>query len=118
MKKIKTKKFKKRILFILLPLIFLLLTGGTVFASAQTPSEADLEQNLNNTILEQLSYLDFSSLDEMINTLNFDNFSPFGTGSFKDKVKEIISGEFKDGYTSVFEAILFLTCRQTQKIKQ
>jgi stage III sporulation protein AE len=79
-----------------------------MFAFARTQEEADLEHQLNNTILEQLDHFDFSALDEMIESLNFQFNSPFSSGSFKDKVQEIIAGEFSNGYSSVFEAILAL----------
>lgn len=102
------KKFSKKLLIILLPILVFFMFGGGIFAFAATGSEGELEQNLNNTILEQLDHLDFTSIDKMMQEINFDMMQVFGTGSFKEKLQEIISGEFKDGYTSVFQAILGL----------
>lgn len=101
---------KKRKLIIILVLLFLFLTlpfyFNTIYANAITGNEGEIESNLNETLLEQLNHFDFSGLDNLLEDLKLTGSLDFV--SFKDKVVEIINGEFKEGYTSVFEAIVGL----------
>jgi len=108
MKKVK-HKLNKRILLLFILLVVLFFIGTIpIYASAESNNENQVYENLNQTIFEQLQNLDFSGLDNFIKTLTFDTDSLFPTGSFKDKVLSIISGEFRENYSSILNALLGL----------
>lgn len=92
----------------LIPLLLFFVTNVPMFAVANSNNDTELEQQLKTTLLEQLQTLDFSSIDEMMKNLNFDAYSIFEATSFQEMVDDIIKGEFKNGYMSVFEAVFSL----------
>ncbi|MDD4211436.1 MAG: stage III sporulation protein AE [Clostridia bacterium] len=100
------KKIKKKIFISILLIIFALISTTSYFALAESGNTTELETSLENTIFEQISSLDFSNLDNIVE--NLQEYTPFTSGSFKEKVQEIISGEFSIGYSSVFSAIINL----------
>ena len=101
------RKFKKKRVFLILALVICFLTTcSSIVAAAQETNTSELEQNLSDTIFEQIANLDFSGLDEALESLS--NYSIFNASSFREKVQQIISGEFSIGYDSVLSAILSL----------
>jgi stage III sporulation protein AE len=86
--------------------MLVLTTCSSIVATAQQTDSTELEQNLSDTIFEQIANLDFSGLDEALEGLG--DYSVFSSSSFKEKVEQIISGEFSIGYDSVLSAILSL----------
>lgn len=73
-------------------------------SAAQTTSN-DVEENISSSILDQLSKLDFSNIESIMANLD-DKYNIFGTGSFKDKILEIVNGTYFTSFDSVFSAIM------------
>lgn len=98
---------KKRIIF----LIMLLLVVGAVYVQTGTTqifaeTDKNLEQELEQTVDEQLENLDIESLENIIKDFSENQKSIFGESSVAEKINNIISGEFKDDSSSVFQAII------------
>jgi len=100
--------FKKRfcaIIFLFLFSVILFGAGGMVFAD-DTTSENDLEQQLEDSVNEQISSINFDELQDILDSLSSQAIDLFGSSSFWDKVGELINGDFGEGYTSFFSAII------------
>ena len=120
------KKFKKKIInlrakrptkfiFIVCVLAFFLLcpTAGRLssaestimYNQSQEETTEDIEQELQDEIDSQLSDLDFSSFEDILNALTEGELAIFGGSSFLDKLQKLISGDFEDG-TSLWDALI------------
>ena len=99
----------KKILTYLLLFISLITISSTcanskfsiVYAEENTVQE-ELEENINS----QLKDIDFSNLDEIINSLVSEVDTLFGSTSFRDKLTEILNGEFTGGFAEIFSFII------------
>lgn len=100
-------------IFIILSIIFLLTfalfpnINSKNYVLAEN-SQEELEQEIEETIDGQLDDLDLSGLESLLNNLNQQQSSMFGSGSFIEKLQSILNGEFTDNASSVWEAILSL----------
>ncbi len=91
-------------IFILLAGIFL---GGCGTVSAEgSKTTGGLEQELEDSINEQIGSIDFSGLQEILDKLSLQAVDLFGSGSFWEKVGQLLDGDFGEGYSSFFEAII------------
>ena len=79
----------------------------TVYCSDDTTFH-QLETELNENIDLQLSGLDFSKLQEYIETIPQHELDMFGSTSFLDRVKNLISGEFSKNQQSIWNSIINL----------
>lgn len=97
--------------------IFLLLSPAIILISSATTNQPvlaasaaedeSLEDQLDDSVNDQLGDLDFSELEDILN--NSDQGQDlFGGMSFFDKLVAIISGEFAEDSTSVWQALLNL----------
>ncbi len=97
--------------------IFLLLSPAIILISSATTNQPvlaasaaedeSLEDQLDDSVNDQLGDLDFSELEDILN--NSDQGQDlFGGMSFFDKIVAIISGEFAEDSTSVWQALLNL----------
>ena len=77
----------------------------TIFCADDT-NNAELQQQLEDTINGQLGNIDLGSFDEIISNLNEDGKNLFGTTSFWDKVTRLLNGDFGTDYGSFFGALL------------
>ncbi|MBQ8444200.1 MAG: stage III sporulation protein AE, partial [Clostridia bacterium] len=64
-------------------------------------SEGDIEDEIS----DQLDDLDFSELDKILENFTSNQSSIFGSSSFIEKLKQLISGDFDDGQ-SLFQGII------------
>lgn len=96
---------------------FVLLSGSLFFPSAffnspnkacfATSEEDTIQEELDQSINDQLGDLDLSELEEILE--NSENASElFGEMSFFDKLVSIINGEFADDSSSIWQAIFNL----------
>lgn len=102
---------KKFFCVMLILLALAVPTAPSVFAS-QTPlhaatSEENLAQELEDVTADQLEEIDFSELDGILEDTQ-QAAQLFGEKSFLEKLAEIISGDFANDSTSVWEALLNL----------
>ena len=75
--------------------------------AASAAEDESLEDQLDDSVNDQLGDLDFSELEDILN--NSDQGQDlFGGMSFFDKIVAIISGEFAEDSTSVWQALLNL----------
>lgn len=65
---------------------------------------AELQENISS----QLSNLDFGSIEQEIANLTDSQQLVFGSASFSSKLQNVISGQFTEGQSSVFTAIINL----------
>ena len=82
-----------------------------VFSSANlayADNKQDIEVELENNIQSQLDKLDISGLEGILKDLNEKQSGIFNSKSFIDKLTGILNGEFTDGASSVWQAILNL----------
>ena len=108
-------KAKKQVLIILIIItlllsIFFLGLGQSQHTYAEDSlqtelSDEELEQELEDEIDNQLSDLDFSSLEDILKALTEGEIAIFGNSSFIDKLQNLIKGNFDDG-TSLWTALL------------
>lgn len=89
-------------LFVLLILIYLFSSG--IMASADTEG-VDIEENISNSANDIVSKIDFGELDDIVS--NLDTLTIFN-GSIKDKISDILSGDYFNDYSSVFTAVISL----------
>ena len=111
MKKKKKKRFSKQGAV----LILLLLFGFSFFSAGQAyaDSSSELENQLNEQIEDQLDHIDTSELDELFQSLSQGEL--FG-GTFTDRVKSILSGEFAVNSASFLEAVFRLFLQEFTSI--
>lgn len=102
---IKPRKF---IVIVFLLLFLCLCGGGVVFADDSSYTEEEIEQQLEDSIIEQIGSLDFEGLQDILDNLSSQSINLFGSTSFWDKVNQLINGEFGEGYTSFLGAIASL----------
>lgn len=121
MRKLKYKKFinttstkrvirQKRLLLILscLCLSFVLFCPIGTTTQAAELTQDEIQQEITESIDDQLGKLDFSSIEEVINHLTKGQQGLFGSSSFVAKLRSIITGEFADGSTSIWGALVSL----------
>ena len=93
---------KKKLLF---AIFFILI----VFAATPTTAlAAQKDGGLGKKIEEQLDNLNTDELEEYLSALSHKQLSLFGASSFKERVRSVISGDFKIGYQTVTGAVLNL----------
>jgi len=76
----------------------------TVYANSKT---SKLEQELETSISDQLSDLNFSNLDSYLNDIN-KNYNFIESTNFKDLVQKISQGDYFSNYQNIFDAIFNL----------
>lgn len=69
---------------------------------------ADLKDDFNDNIDDQLSDLDFSNIEELIKDLTENEKSIFGDKSFLEKVVLILQGDFSDDFSSIWDMLFAL----------
>lgn len=86
-------------------LMFLLsvITPMSTFCVNETTVE--ISEDLNNSIIEELSEIDFSGLNSIIEEMNENNTNIFSIDNIKSKVYSIISGENAISYSSFFASL-------------
>ena len=75
---------------------------------AYAEEDVSLEEELEETVNNQIDDLDLSGLESILDSLNKNQSSIFGSSSFIEKMQSILSGEFSDNAGSVWQAILQL----------
>ena len=88
-------------------LILIILTATSILLTGSA-SASGKKDGLDDNISEQLEFLDTEKLEEYLEGLNDSQKELFGDSSFKDKVKSILTGDFKIGYASFFDAVFNL----------
>lgn len=109
----KTKKKKKWAIFAVI-MIFIScffgrfdLSNGFVLNVAYAESEEEtLEEELENEVDKQLSNLDFSEIEAIIEKLSSSAKEMFASNSFSEKLNTIISGEYADNSQSFFSSVI------------
>ena len=103
----KLRRSKSNIIIItcMVILIFLLsvITPMSTFCVNETTVE--ISEDLNNSIIEELSEIDFSGLNSIIEEMNENNTNIFSIDNIKSKVYSIISGENAISYSSFFASL-------------
>jgi len=79
---------------------------GGVVAYANSNDNRDLEQQLSDSIDEQLNNLDLSELEQFILSLTANEQQLFGGRGFGETVRAVVSGEFADYYSNFFSAMV------------
>lgn len=106
----KKKKGKHRLIlltifFLIISILFIGYNNRLVSADNEDKS---LEEQLTESVENQLSKFDFNSFQESLDNLNTEQKSIFGNDSFLGKIKKLIKGEgFDEGY-NIFNVILEL----------
>ncbi len=67
---------------------------------------AELEQQLQEEIDNQIGNLDFSAIEDIITKLSTDAKSLFSADSFVEKINYVISGEYAENSESFFSSVL------------
>ena len=102
----------KKISFIILSLFILASPFFFHFNNIQSnPSNlvyADLEEDFNDILDDQLSDLDLSNIEEIIADLNGSEKDVFGGKSFLEKIYMILSGDFSNDFSSIWDLLASL----------
>lgn len=101
------KKFKLliTITLILLTLFSIFNLKNISYIIADDSKTSEYVEKLSNNIFKQLNDIDLSELDKILENLD-SKFDIFGTGNFKDKINEIVSGKYFSSYDNLFQIIL------------
>lgn len=108
------KKKKRKFVYVIVALIFFscfygrfdIASGFKVnVAYAESSEEEEIEKELEEEISSQLSNLDFSDVESVLDTLTVEARTLFSSESFLDKVNYVISGEYAEGSESFFSAV-------------
>lgn len=87
------------------------VTCDTVILSQQQlAAEGDktIEDMLNDAVNDQLENLDTEGFEDFLNGLGKEQYELFGGNSFGEKLRQVLSGEFSDGYNNFFSAFFSL----------
>ena len=95
------------IVFVAIPFAFAQNVNETVYCDDQLTS-SEIEDIIEDSVESQLGDLDFSELEDALNSLDNTGKEIFGNDSFLDKIKQIITGEFAQGQQSIWTSILNL----------
>ena len=108
------KKKKRRFVYVIVALIFFscfygrfdIASGFKVnVAYAESSEEEEIEKELEEEISSQLSNLDFSDVESVLDSLTLEARTLFSSESFLDKVNYVISGEYAESSESFFSAV-------------
>ena len=97
---------KKCIISLIVVCFALCFCGAGGVCYADEGDEQNLEQELGEMATEQISSLDFSELQEVLDRLGENEIKMFGSTSFFDKVTRLINGDFGGGFSSFFDAFI------------
>lgn len=102
------KKFKAIVAktFLLVILILVIFSFGWTVDGERT--EEEILTDISGQIENQLGNLDFGDLEQILDNMSIDEKNIFGSESFVDKVKMIISGEFKGLGENAIQSLLSL----------
>ena len=84
---------------------------ATGVAAASTPENEEAMGELEETIDELIGSLDTEELQKFLDTL-----SDFGGISVKDKLRDLLTGDFSLDYGNLFDAVLSLLWEEGQKL--
>ena len=101
------KKFALKIIILLALAFTAIFPVGQAFAEDE---KKDVEEQLQESVRDQLKDLDTSLFDKFIYSLDEPRYRIFGAGTFKDKLLKVISGEVPadiEDTLSVFAEIFF-----------
>ena len=102
----KKNSLKEYVLVIVAILIILLVNYSITFTTASNTENLDkVEEELTETIDEQLSGIDLGQFQEILNGLSEQEQNIFGSNNFFDKVSKLLSSDLATG-ESLFSQIL------------
>ena len=102
----KKNSLKEYVLVIVAILIILLVNYSITFTTASNTENLDkVEEELTETIDEQLSGIDLGQFQEILNGLSEQEQNIFGSNNFFDKVSKLLSSDLSTG-ESLFSQIL------------
>jgi stage III sporulation protein AE len=84
--------------------------------NAAAENTEDVEKQLQDNVDEQLRDIDTTLFDKFIYSLDGDSFKIFGSSSFLDKLKSILSGDISTDYGSVFSVLAELFFSQAIRL--
>lgn len=87
--------------FVILGLLTVINYPHVVYAESST---SEVEQELTDTTNANLDKIDFSNIESIFSKLD-DAYSIFGSNTFKEKVEQLIHGQYFDNYDSLLKAI-------------
>lgn len=105
------KRIKNIVVKCFLSFVFVLLVFSCGWTSQidGERTEEEITADISGQIENQLENLDFGNLDEILKNMSLDEKKIFGSERFVEKVKMIISGEFKGLGENAIDVLLSLT---------
>lgn len=94
------------LLILVSPIIFINNNNINFEVYADTTTEDEIEQELQDSIDEQLGGIDFGNIDEVLENLDDKSSSIFDGQNFFDKVTAILDGNLGNQYPTFFQAII------------
>lgn len=79
---------------------------NVAYASSLSQEQENVEKELEDEVGKQIENLDFSELEVVIAKLSTSAKKLFASGSFVDKLKLVISGEYSENSNDFFSAIM------------
>ncbi len=95
------------VIFVCIPFLLSNNKNQVVYCDDEMTA-SEIEEIIEESVNSQLGDLDFSDFEDVLNQLGDDEKQIFGSASFLDKIKKIISGEFSENQQSIWSAILNL----------
>lgn len=107
------KKYVVLYLFLSLTLIFFILPffsfgQASACAAADNLTQEEIMDEISDSVDDQLSNLDFSSLESILSSFDETTKNIFGGNNFLKKIKAIINGDFASSSSSLWGAIFSL----------
>ncbi len=82
------------------------ISKNKIFALEEEKTQEQIQEDLENGITDQISKIDFSDLDKLIESFTENQKNIFGSTSFIEKVKQLISGDIEGNYNSIISVII------------
>ena len=109
-------KFNKRKIFLVLILLFLAIISTfefSAFASANETTNIDIESEISSSVNELVDGLDLSEIQVLLEEINE---LPMTQISIKDRLMQILKGEYFTNYSSVISSIFSLILGDVRSI--
>ncbi|MBE7076796.1 MAG: hypothetical protein E7374_02760 [Clostridiales bacterium] len=104
MMKLKKRNASLCLMLVLMLLLMIVIAPAETYC-LETNTTSQIEEELNESIVNELDAIDFKDLSKVIEEFNEKNTNLFSLGNLKEKVYEVISGENAVNYSSFFASL-------------
>ncbi len=96
----------KKIILVVFVFLFVFLPFSVSFVSANEDDDISVEEQIENSLQEQMDSIDFSDVEDVLDDLDFDAKEIFKSNSFWEKLNQILNGSVDDGFSYFFQVVI------------